>query len=317
MVYLLLILGFILLIKGADFFVMGCSSIAKILKVPSIIIGLTVVAFGTSMPEASVSITAALAGKNDLALSNVLGSNIFNLLVVIGCSSLLQPLVVQASVLKKDFPLSIIITVLLIIMSIPITPLGEKEAFISQPEGLILLAIFLYYMISTVLAALKARKGAADNGEEYAILSPVITFLYIAGGIAAIIYGGNLVVDSASQIAASFGLSENFIGLTIVAVGTSLPELVTSVVAARKGECDLAIGNVVGSNIFNILLILGASSALHPVSVSLFTVYDAIILAASSALIYLLALRKKEIGRKEGILMLPLYIAFLIFILVR
>lgn len=314
--YLLLIVGFVLLIKGADFFVVGSSSIAKTLKIPSIIIGLTIVAFGTSMPEASVSITAALNGKNDLALSNVIGSNLFNLLVVIGCSALIKPMPIQKSVLKKDFPLSILITIILLIMCIPTMYLGGKVSVISRVEGAILLAIFLYYVISTVIAALKARKEIQEMG-DFKALSVPRTIVYLVGGIAGIVYGGDLVVDCASNIASSFGLSENFIGLTIVALGTSLPELATSVVAARKGESDLAMGNVVGSNIFNILLVLGASAAVHPVNVSILTVYDTIILAVTSLIVYIFALQKKQISRKEAAFILPMYVAFFIYIVLR
>ncbi len=314
--YILLILGFVLLIKGADFFVVGSSSVAKLLKIPSIIIGLTIVAFGTSMPEASVSVTAALAGKNALALSNVIGSNLFNLLVVAGCSALIKAMPVQASVLKKDFPFSIGITAILLLMCIPTAYQGEKASVISRLEGCILLLIFILYLAWTVRSALKARKEIQEMG-DFTILSPVKTLIYIAGGITAIVYGGDLVVDCASKIAASFGLSENFIGLTIVALGTSLPELVTSVVAARKGESDLAMGNVIGSNIFNILLILGVSASLHPVSVEIFSIYDTIILTVSSIIVYLFALQKKELSRKEAAIMLPIYIAFFIYILLR
>lgn len=314
--YVLLILGFVLLIKGADFFVVGSSSVAKLLKIPSVIIGLTIVAFGTSMPEASVSITAAMAGKNALALSNVVGSNLFNLLVVIGCSALIRSMPIQASVLKKDFPVSIFATILLLVMYIPTMYHGEKASMLSRIEGLILLALFIAYVASTVKDALKARKEIQEMG-DFQILSAPLTILYIVGGIAAIVYGGDLVVDCASKIAASFGLSENFIGLTIVALGTSLPELVTSVVAAKKGESDLALGNVVGSNLFNILLILGSSSALHPIAVTAETVYDTLILLGSSIVVYIFAFHKKEISRKEATVILPIYIVFFIYILMR
>lgn len=315
--YVILLLGFLLLIKGADLFVEGSSSVAKLLKIPSIIIGLTIVAFGTSMPEASVSISAALAGKNELSFSNVIGSNIFNLLVVAGMSAVLKPIRVQKSVLKLDFPLSILIAVILLIMSIPKNYHGERLSIITQWNGIVLLVIFIIYLIYTVRQALKARNSNSEPVGHYKILSPLKTAVYIILGIGGIILGGQWVVDSASEIAADFGLSETLIGLTIVALGTSLPELVTSIVAARKGESDLALGNVVGSNIFNILLVLGASSALHPVAVNLFSIYDTIFLVVSSIIVYLLALRREDINKKEGFLMLPLYALFFVFILVR
>lgn len=317
--YLLLLLGFFLLIKGADLFVDGSSSIARLLHVPSIIIGLTVVAFGTSMPEASVSVTAALAGKNDLSLSNVIGSNIFNLLIVVGVSAALQPMKVQASVLKKDLPLSIVLTALLLVMSIPTAYQGEKAAILSRPEGCILLAVFIAYLAVTVRQALKARQDyAEDEGPDgNAVISIPVTLIYVVIGIAGIVWGGNLVVDSASAIALTFGWSETFIGLTIVALGTSLPELVTSVMAARKGESDLALGNAVGSNLFNILLVLGMSASLHPITVSPFTVYDTIFLAVASIIVYLFAIQKQDLNRREGLMMIPLYFIFFIYIILR
>ena len=288
--YLFLLAGFVLLIKGADLFVEGSSAIARLLRIPSIIIGLTVVAFGTSMPEASVSITAALAGKNDLSLSNVVGSDIFNLLIVVGVSAVIHPMRVQTSVLKKDLPISIIIAIALLLMSIPSPYKGMNVSVLSRTEGCILLAAFFIYVAFTVREALKARKDApvdASSENDPKKMSIPVTLFYVVIGIAGIVWGGDLVVDSASAIALTFGWSETFIGLTIVALGTSLPELVTSVVAARKGESDLSLGNAIGSNIFNILLVLGASAALHPIVVSPFTIYDTIFLTAASIITYL------------------------------
>ncbi|SHE81880.1 calcium/sodium antiporter [Lactonifactor longoviformis] len=316
LMYLWLIVGFVFLIKGADFFVEGSSSVAKLLKIPTIIIGLTIVAFGTSMPEASVSITAAMAGKNELSLSNVIGSNIFNLLVVAGASAVLRPIHVENSVLKKDFPFSIFITLVVLIMCIPGKFHGSKLSVLTQTEGVILLLLFAFYLYWTVRHALRARQWMAEDSEPR-ILSPLWTILYIILGLAGIIWGGNLVVDSATDIAQAFGLSETFIGLTIVALGTSLPELVTSIVAARKGESDIAMGNVIGSNIFNLLLVLGASCTLHPVAVNLFSVYDIIVLMAVSIFTYIFALHKKTLSKKEGALMLPMYLAFFCFISFR
>lgn len=309
MVYIWLILGFFLLVKGADLFVDGASNAAKLLRIPSIIIGLTVVAMGTSLPEASVSVTAALAGRNELSLSNVVGSNIFNLIVVVGASALLHPIAVQASVLKKDFPLSIIITALALLMC-------GKSMMLDRTEGILLLIIFVIYLISTVLDALKHRKNTVDE-ESKSMLSLPSTLIYIIIGTAAIICGGNLVVDSASAIAANFGLSQTLIGLTIVAVGTSLPELVTSVVAAKKGESDLALGNVIGSNLFNLLMVLGISCTLHPVAVASESIIDLLFLIVVSIIIYLFSLSRRTVSRLEGALMLPLYIAYSAYIIMR
>ena len=319
MVYVWLVLGFVLLIKGADFFVDGSSSVAKLLKVPTIIIGLTVVAFGTSMPEASVSITAALKEQNALAVSNVLGSNLFNLLVVLGCSALFRPLRASDSVIKKEFPFSIIITAVLLVLTSNFAfgkiLAGEGEFMLGRVSGIILLVLFVWFLIDQIKGALKARSEMAD--EEYETMSPVKSGLFIIIGIAGIVIGGDLVVDFATEIARLFGLSETFIGLTIVALGTSLPELVTSMVAAKKGENDLAVGNVVGSNIFNILLILGSSAAISPIAVDINAIYDMAILIVFSVFAYICTKSRKELSKKEGILFIMLYAVYFAYIFVR
>lgn len=320
--YILLIIGFVLLIKGADFFVDGSSSVAKILKVPTIIIGLTVVAFGTSMPELSVSVTAALRGSNDLAVSNVLGSNIFNLLVVLGCCALVKPVAAKWSLLKKEFPFSILITIILLLVDSDFSIMkildGNQGFVLGRWAGLLFLILFVLYIYATVKSALRSRAEAKDmEEEEYKTMSPLKSGIYIVIGLIGIVWGGNLVVDSASNIALTFGWSQTFIGLTIVALGTSLPELVTSVVAARKGENDLAVGNVVGSNIFNILLILGVSSFITPITLDVTAVYDTIILIIASIVVYVSAISKREIQRKEGILFLVCYFAFFFYVFMR
>lgn len=320
--YILLIIGFVLLIKGADFFVDGSSSVAKILKVPTIIIGLTVVAFGTSMPELSVSVTAALRGSNDLAVSNVLGSNIFNLLVVLGCCALVKPVAAKWSLLKKEFPFSILITIILLLVDSDFSIMkvidGNKGFVLGRWAGLLFLILFVLYIYATIKSALRSRAEAKDmEEEEYKTMSPLKSGIYIVIGLIGIVWGGNLVVDSASNIALTFGWSQTFIGLTIVALGTSLPELVTSVVAARKGENDLAVGNVVGSNIFNILLILGVSSFITPITLDVTAVYDTIILIIASIVVYVSAISKREIQRKEGILFLVCYFAFFLYVFMR
>lgn len=315
MTYLLLLLGFVLLIKGADFFVEGSSSIAKLLHIPSVIIGLTIVAFGTSMPEASVSINAALTGANEISLSNVIGSNLFNLLVVTGICALIRPLPVTRSVMRKEFPFSILITAALLLMSMDMLIFRSESNMLSQLNGTILLVLFVLFLLSTIRDALKSRLETFEETPK--LRSPYMSAAYIIAGLVGIILGGNLVVDSASTIAASFGLSQTLIGLTIVALGTSLPELVTSIVAARKGENDIALGNVVGSNIFNILLVTGAASALHPMAVTMESIYDMMILVAVSIAVYFFGLQKKTIGRFEGVLMVAFYAAFSVFIAIR
>lgn len=318
--YILLLLGFLLLIKGADAFVDGSSSVAKILKIPTIIIGLTVVAFGTSMPEFSVSLTAAMKGSNDLAVSNVLGSNIFNLLVVLGACSLIQPVQAKSSLLKKEFPFSIFIAVILLLLdsdfSISKVLEGKGTFTLGRLGGILFLILFAVFLYATVKTALRSRDEMVDE-EEYKVMSPIKSALYIIIGLAGIIWGGDLVVDSACNIAETFGLSQTFIGLTIVAVGTSLPELVTSMVAAGKGENDLAVGNVVGSNIFNILLILGASATIKPVALDITAVYDTLILVVASLIVYLCALSKREIKKGEGVIFLLCYLVFFVYVLTR
>ena len=322
--YLLLIIGFFLLIKGEDFFVDGSSSIAKILRVPSIIIGLTIVAFGTSMPEASVSITAALQGKNDLAVSNVIGSNIFNLLVVLGASAMVRPIQVKWSILKREFPFSIIITLVLLLGLTGFHFSGilenDREYVLTRGAGIFLLVLFIGFFCVAVTDAMHSRRQMEQSGEpveEYEVLTPLRSVGYIVIGIAGIIIGGNFVVDSAAEIALSFGLSQTFIGLSIVALGTSLPELVTSMVAAKKGENDLALGNVVGSNIFNILLILGASASITPITVNAFAVWDTVILIVASFLVYVCAVSRKGLSKLEGLLFLLFYAGFFVYILTR
>ena len=307
----LLVIGFVLLIKGADFFVDGSSSVAKRLRVPSMIIGLTIVAMGTSLPECAVSVTASISNNNSLAVSNAIGSNIFNLIVVCGMCSLFTPLVVQVETLKKEFPFSVICALLLLVF-------GFMGMNLGRAEGLIMMAIFAAYLVMMVISAKKARSAAEENSEEESEILPVWKcILFILGGAVAIKFGGDFVVSGASTIAAGFGLSQTLIGLTIVAMGTSLPELVTSIVAAKKNEVDMAVGNVVGSNIFNILLVLGIASAISPIEFLMENVIDIIILVIMSVIVWLFGWSKKKIERTEGVLMLLSYVAYMIYICVR
>ena len=314
--YVLLIVGFVCLIKGADLFVDGSSNVAKLLKVPSIIIGLTVVAFGTSMPEASVSISSALAGANELAVSNVVGSNIFNLLVVLGASALILPVCVQKDSVKKEIPFSILCTVALFGTLL----LGKNEGgfTLGWVAGLILLALFAFYMYWQISAALKARKADAvaeeDDGKKISLPKSLI---FIVIGIAAIILGGNWVVNGATAIAYKFGMSETLVGMTIVAVGTSLPELVTSMVAAKKGESDIALGNVIGSNIFNIIFILGFSCLVSPITVGMEAVIDTAFAIAISAVAVLFSATKLKFERWEGGIFVGTYVAYLTYMILR
>lgn len=304
MMYVFLVVGFVLLIKGADFFVEASSSVAKALRVPSIIIGLTIVAFGTSMPELAVSTTASLAGNNEIAVSNVIGSNIFNLLVVLGSCGVIRAFQVQ---LRWDYLASVLVAAVLFVMIV-------MDQFVSRAEAFLLLGMFAVFMVLTVRDALDNR---TEEEEEYKVLSPVRCAVYIVGGLAAIVKGGDLVVDCASEIALSFGLSSTLIGLTVVALGTSLPELVTSVVASSKGENGLALGNVIGSNIFNILMVLAMSAAVKPIPVNQFAVIDAACLVVFSMAAWFLCRSKQRISRAEGLVMLGVYAVYLVYICVR
>lgn len=285
MEYLLLLIGFVLLIKGADFFVDGSSSLARIMKVPSVIIGLTIVAMGTSAPEASVSVNAALAGSNDIAISNVIGSNLFNGLVVVGVCAFMAGFKTNPEILKRDMPLNIIVTAILCIMLL--------DRHINHIEGIILLISMAVYIAVMVISALKNRETA----DECKILSLPKSLIFIIGGLIAVIFGGTLVVDNACLIAKDFGVSENFIGLTIIAIGTSLPELVTSITATRKGDSGLALGNAIGSNLFNILFILGMSATICPLNVLSESIIDCIILLVSAVILYVFARTKKTMNR--------------------
>lgn len=305
MEYLLLLIGFVLLIKGADFFVDGSSSLARIMKVPSVIIGLTIVAMGTSAPEASVSINAALAGSNDIAISNVIGSNLFNGLVVVGVCAFMAGFKTNPEILKRDMPLNIIITAILCIMLL--------DRHINRIEGIILLIGMAVYIAAMVISALKNRETA----DECKILSLPKSLIFIIGGLIAVIFGGTLVVDNACLIAKDFGVSENFIGLTIIAIGTSLPELVTSITATRKGDSGLALGNAIGSNLFNILFILGMSATICPLNVLSESIIDCIILLVSAVILYVFARTKKTMNRWEGIVCVFLYVGYTAYLLIR
>lgn len=303
--YLFLIFGFILLIKGADFFVDGSSSLAKHLKIPAVIIGLTIVAMGTSMPEASVSITAALSGNNDISLGNIVGSNIFNFLIVIGVSALISPILSHKDIIKRDLWWNLGITLLLFLLML------DKK--LDRINGLILLFGMAFYLFVIIKNALKNR---THEKSEQKISIPK-SILFILAGLTAIILGGNLVVDNAVILAKNWGLSETLIGLTIVAIGTSLPELVTSIAAAKKQEAGIALGNAVGSNIFNILFILGASSTLSPISVSGELLFDTIILILTGILIFIFAYTGKKTNRTEGIICILAYVLYSIYIMLR
>lgn len=322
-VILLLAVGFAFLVKGADFFVEGSSSIAKKLKVPPIIIGLTIVAMGTSLPETAVSVTASLVQNNELAVSNVVGSNIFNLMFVIGVCSILTPIMVQKATVVRDIPLSLGCALFLLVLGI--SGLGDKAGMtLGHADGVIFLIVFAGYIFTMVRSAMKARAAGqkveiegveeCDNMKE---LSYGKSILFLIVGAAAIAFGGDLTVDTASRIAIELGMSQTLVGLTIVSIGTSLPELVTSVVAARKNEVDMAVGNAVGSNIFNILMVLGISSAISPVALIQENIIDIVLLMVFSVMVWIFAGTRKKIERKEGIIMVVVYLVYCAYIIAR
>lgn len=330
MSYILLIIGFILLVKGADFFVEGASSIAETLKIPSLIIGLTIVAFGTSAPEAAVSVTAALKGQNGMAMGNVIGSNIFNLLMVVGVSSIIKPLVVEKSVRIKEFPFLILVSILTFIIIGDQFFNGTSINQLSRGDGLILLMFFLIFMYSLITSALNSRSKALElqkeNPQNYEKLTveidaPVETMpiskaiIYSIGGIIAIVLGGQVVVNSATAIAKGFGVSDQLIGLTVVSIGTSLPELVTSVIAATKGESDIALGNVIGSNMFNILFVLSLSATISPIAIDPKLFIDCLFMIGVTVLTYVFTLIKKDINRVEGCLLTLLYLGYMAYLI--
>jgi len=307
--YILLVGGFFLLIKGADLFVDGSSAAAKMLRVSPLIIGMTIVAMGTSLPETSVSVSAAIVGKNELAISNVVGSNIFNLMVVCGMCALLCPLKIDGESLKRDFPFSIVIAGLLMLA-------GRLGWTVGRIDGIILLLLFAGFLIIMIRSA---KKQQSENGgeDEFKAMPVWKLLLFIIIGMAAIAIGGKMVVSGASDIARRFGMSDNLIGMTIVALGTSLPELVTSVVAAKKNEVDMALGNVIGSNIFNILLVLGVAAAIQPVAFTTANLIDTAVLIVMSGLVLLFCIRKKQLVRWQGVVMLLIYAGYTAYIINR
>lgn len=319
---LLLIAGFIALIKGADLFVDGSSALAKNFKVPGVIIGLTIVAMGTSAPELAVSTSAAIKGANEIALSNVTGSNIFNLLGVLGICAMIRPLPIDRTIMKRDLPISIGVSLLtLLAVGLPLLVKGgitsaamsDNVGEISRIFSIVLLILFAGYITMLIITAKKNQQPEDTAGERKPMWKCALLILI---GLGCIIAGGQFVVNSAKVIASALGMSETLIGLTVVAIGTSLPELVTSVVASRKGENGLAVGNVVGSNIFNILFILGISGAIHPITVNLASVIDLAVMTAVSIITMIFA-RTKNIGRAEGAVMLALYAADVVFAVLR
>lgn len=326
---LFLIIGMALLIKGADFFVSGASAVAERLKVPSMFIGLTIVALGTSLPELSVSITSAISGSIDMSVGNIVGSNLFNMLLILGLISIFSPVPMSASTRKIDFPFLLVVTALLLLFSLDVFLNGAITNTLSRSESIIFLLILALYLYILIANANRKRKRQIKQ-EKYLKTAEELNTeqdkkqmkiwqiaLCLVFGLAAVVFGGECVSTTAQFLAIKMGMSEALVGLTIVAVGTSLPELVTSVVAAKKGENDLALGNVIGSNIMNISLILGSVSLIGQAPVSSVILTDIAILLGTTIIFVILCSRKNSIKRKEGIFLLSLYIAYIAFAIIR
>lgn len=300
---ILLVIGFTMLVKGADWFVDGAAGIAARFGIPQLVIGLTIVAMGTSAPEAAVSITAALKGNAGITIGNVLGSNILNVLIILGLTALIRPVAVKNSTVKYEIPFMIGVSVLLLALGLT----GNKVGF---QEGLVLWAAFIIYLIYLFRMA----KQGGDDGEDIPKRSLPMQILGLIVGMGLIIWGSDVSVDSASQIARIFGMTERFIGLTIVALGTSLPELVTSVMAARKGNADIAVGNIVGSNIFNILFVVGCTVMITPVAFAENFFIDGIVTILSAVLLWFFVFVNKRLDRKEGAVMLLVYLGYFVYL---
>ncbi len=317
--YFLFVLGFVLLIKGADYLVKGASSIAKRFNVSDIVIGLTIVAFGTSMPEFIVNTLASLNGSAGLAIGNVLGSNISNILLILGISAAIYPLSVQKNTTWKEIPFSLLVSLALFFIVNDNIFANQENNFISRGDGLVLILffiIFLYYTFS--IAKNTGQNENPSNTEEIAKISIWKSVVFVIGGITSLMLGGQWIVDGAIKIASSLGLSETIIGLTVVAVGTSLPELATSVLAAFKKETDIAVGNVVGSNIFNILWILGASAVINPIPFNNDSNFDVLFVLFTTVLLfaYLFVGKKRTLERWQGysfVILYILYTTYLVF----
>ncbi len=306
--YLLLVIGIVVLVQGANFFVDGASALARFYRIPTIVIGLTIVAFGTSAPEAAVSITASIKGMNDISLGNVIGSSLINILVILGVSAVFMPILVKERLIKREMPFALFATGLLIVFYF----IGHQT--IDRLEGIILLIGFVVFMFVLL-------KGAFNNRETIKVdaqaTRPSKSVPVLLIGLLGVIFGGDLVTEHASNIAVNLGMSEMLVGLSIIALGTSLPELVTSVVAAFKKEADIALGNIIGSNIFNILLVLGLSAVISPIQLSWLGLVDIVLLFLITLITLIFAFTNRTISRLEGMMMLMIYVGYFIFIIIR
>lgn len=303
--FALLVVGFVMLVKGADWFVDGSSGVADKFGIPQLVIGLTIVAMGTSAPEAAVSITAAFKGTADITVGNVVGSNILNVLIILGLASAITSIAVAKTTIKYEIPFMLVVTFMLM-------GFGYTEGTINRLEGILLWVAFIGYL-SYMFWLVKS--GQADAEEISIEGSMGKMLLFIVGGLVLIVWGSDVTVDAATELAKIFGMSERFIGLTVVALGTSLPELFTSVTAARKGKADIAIGNIVGSNIFNILFVVGTSAIIIPITFASSFVIDCLVATAAGVILWLFVFKSKKLTRVGGIVMLLSYAAYFVYLI--
>lgn len=318
-----ILFGLAALVAGAEWLVKGASSLAGKLRVSPLVIGLTVVAFGTSMPELTVNITSVLKGSTEIAIGNVVGSNIANILLILGVCAVMTPLVVKSSTVWKEIPLALLGVFLLLVLGSDHFLNGLPPDVLSRTDGIVLIAlmvIFMYYIFGIAKTDRESAKSAANTSEEVVIFSGVRSGVYIIGGLVGLIIGGRLLVDAAVSIASLAGLSESLIGLTIVGVGTSLPEMAASVVAARKGQADIAVGNIVGSNIFNVFWILGLSSTILPLPVTANSSLDILVAIGATLLLFLLLLsrhKQHKLTRANGVIFLVAYAVYVGYLVQR
>jgi len=314
--FILFIAGFVLLIKGADFLVTGASALAFKFGIAPLVIGLTIVAFGTSAPELVVNLLASLSGNTDIAIGNILGSNIVNILLILGVTAIIYPLTVQKSTVWKEIPFALLAVIVLVFMASDALIDGAGSSLLSRIDGLVLMSffvIFLYYIVGM------AKQAPAEDSEAPADMTTMRSWILISGGLIGLVIGGKWIVDGAVVFAQSLGVSEALIGLTIVAIGTSLPELATSVVAAFKKNTDIAVGNIVGSNIFNIFWILGISSMIAPLPFAPAMTFDILVTLGATLLLFLALFvgRKHTIEKWQGVMFIGLYVAYVAFLIVR
>ena len=307
-----LLLSIVVIVKGSDMLVDGCVNLAKFLRVPTLVIGLTVVAIATGVPEIAISITSSIKGSNGLLLGNLLGSNMFNILFILGLIALIKPLLVKREIIIKNYLFALLSCFVLFVISYDVYFGDEFYNVITRSEGILLLCFAGIFLYSTILGVMDENRLKIEKGKFTAKDAVCILI-----GILMVAISAEVIVNTSINISKWFGISENLIGLTVIAVGTNLPELVTSVVAVRKGEIDMAIGNLVGTNIYNIFLILGIAATINPIAISPSSFMDIIILAITSIIVYIFIQHKKDISKMEGILMIGLYMVYIVYVVIR